>query len=58
MDELKEWMFYTFKRNTHPKYYKYFEEWWNNALPYQLEYFKQQMVRYKNNTLGILNKKK
>ena len=54
--ELKEWMWQSFKYNTHTKYYKYFEEWWENALESQLEYFDKQMYRFKNNVLGILDK--
>lgn len=40
MDDLKEYLWQEFKRSTIAKYYKYFEEWFNNLTPHQIEFYK------------------
>ena len=37
------------KMNWHPKYYKYIDDWINNILPYQMEYFKKEKQHLINN---------
>ena len=36
---LKEYLYKEFHYNVHPKYYKYFEEWFNNLLSNQIIYY-------------------
>ena len=50
--ELKEWMRFEWNYSTHPKYKHLFEEWWENALPSQLDAFEKQMYNLKHNVLG------
>jgi hypothetical protein len=57
--ELEEWLRYHWRRDNHPKYQRYFDEWMANLLPTQIEYFKKQMYNEKNGVLGktLENKK-
>jgi hypothetical protein len=50
--ELEEWFRYHWRRDNHPKYQRYFDEWLKNLLPTQIEYFKKQMYNEKNGVLG------
>lgn len=43
MDKLKEYLRKEFIYNTVPKYYKYFEEWFNNLTKNQLVYYTAYM---------------
>ena len=43
MDKLKEYLRKEFIYNTVPKYYKYFEEWFNNLTKSQLVYYTAYM---------------
>ena len=52
MNELKEWMRREWNYSSHVKYRHLFEVWWENALEYQLEYFKRQLYNLKHGTLG------
>ena len=52
IDELKEWMRKEWNYSSHVKYRHLFEMWWENALDYQLEYFKKQLYNLKNGILG------
>lgn len=36
---LKDYLWNEFKFNVHPKYYKYFEEWYNNLTENQILYY-------------------
>ena len=38
-DNLRLYLFDRWKRNNHPKYLKYFEEWLNNLTNIQIYYF-------------------
>lgn len=46
-EELKLWLEKEFYYSNHPKYRKYFQEWFNNLLPHQLEGFYKQMIGMK-----------
>ena len=39
----KDYLFWRCKTNWHKKYHHYIDEWINNVLPYQLEYFRREM---------------
>lgn len=52
MNELKEWLRKEWNYSSHVKYRHLFEMWWENALDYQLEYFKKQLYNLKNGNLG------
>ena len=41
--DIKSFLEKRFHYGNIPKYYKYFEEWYNNLLPNQLDYFTAQM---------------
>ena len=41
--EDKNYLFWRCKTNWHKKYHHYIDEWINNVLPYQLEYFRREM---------------
>lgn len=43
MDKLKEYLKKEFIYNTVPKYYKYFEEWFNSLTKNQLVYYTAYM---------------
>ena len=43
MDKLKEYLKKEFIYNTVPKYYKYFEEWFNNLTKNQLVFYTAYM---------------
>lgn len=43
MNTLKEYLQREFKMNNHPKYYKYFDTWFNNLLPSQITFYKAYM---------------
>ena len=38
-----DYLFWRCKTNWHKKYHRYIDEWVNNVLPYQLEYFRREM---------------
>lgn len=40
---MKEYLWKEFSHSTIPKYYKYFEDWFNNLTKSQLEYYKAYM---------------
>ena len=39
----KDYLYWRCKVNWHNKYHRYIDEWINNVLPHQLEYFKKEM---------------
>lgn len=39
MNDLKGYLWYEWTHSTLPKYYKYFEEWFNNLTDNQILYF-------------------
>lgn len=43
MGQLKEYLRKEFTWNSHKKYHKYFEEWFDNLTDYQLEFYKCYM---------------
>ena len=38
-DALKEYLWNEFRYNVHPKYYKYFEDWFSNLIDNQILYY-------------------
>lgn len=46
-DELKEWLEKEFYYSNHSKYRKYFNEWFSNLLPHQIEGFQNQLIGFK-----------
>lgn len=58
--ELEEWLRYHWRRDNHPKYQRYFDEWLNNLLSipdseytkHIIEYLERQMYNEKNGVLG------
>lgn len=50
-NNLKTYLEWRFKRNNHPKYLKYCNEWINNLFPSQIQYFEKEMIRL--HQLGI-----
>jgi len=40
MEDIKKYLWYEFTHTTLPKYYKYFEEWFNNLTENQLAYYR------------------
>jgi len=57
-NELEEWFREHWRRDNHPKYQRYFDEWIKNILPSQIEGFKKQMFNEKNGVLSSLTAKK
>ena len=51
-EELKEWMRNEWNYSSHVKYRHLFDVWWENALDYQLDYFKKQMYNLKHGIIG------
>lgn len=41
--EVKDYLYWRCKTNWHNKYHRYINEWVDNVLPHQLEYFKKEM---------------
>lgn len=41
--EEKDYLYWRCKVNWHNKYHRYINEWIDNVLPHQLEYFKKEM---------------
>ena len=39
----KDYLYWRCKVNWHNKYHRYIDEWIDNVLPHQLEYFKKEM---------------
>jgi len=42
-NKLKEYLWNEFKFNVHKKYYKYFDEWYNNIIDNQILYYTAYM---------------
>ncbi len=43
-DKLKEYIWQDFRRSNIPKYYKYFDEWYNNLTDNQKYYWSLRMT--------------
>lgn len=50
--ELVEWMWSKWRTSTHPKYYKYFEEWVSHMTDSQVYHYNRMMYNDKNHVLG------
>ena len=48
---IKEWLKTQWKYDNHPKYQKYFEEWYNNITDTQKQYFQKQKENIENGSL-------
>lgn len=41
---MKDWLREEFHKSNHPKYFKYFEEWFNGITKDQIDGFEQQRI--------------
>ena len=46
-----EWLEYRFRYDNHKKYHKYYQEWKDNLLVIQIQYFKKQYNNIITNAL-------
>ena len=46
--EIRQYLEWRFRVNNHPKYQQYRDEWIDNLLPNQIQYFEQEMVHLYN----------
>ena len=51
MENIKQWLKTQWKYDNHPKYQKYFEEWYNNITDIQKQYFQKQKENIENGSL-------
>lgn len=45
---IKTYLFYRFTEDNHPKYVKYFDEWYANLTPNQISYFNTDYIKSLN----------
>lgn len=47
MEDLKQYLWIEFSHSTVPKYYKYFEDWFNNLTENQILFYNAYMIGLK-----------